>query len=162
MIPNDVILPQAAASAVVADVALFGQRRLETGGFLLAPRGSEQTLIVARCATAGILRRAGLFQVSERALDRLFEYADQHELWIPVQFHSHKLAALLSPCDIEHGLSVEGFVTTIVPYFHAPSADPARWGWWRYRGGWKRASSPETSPTPAHVIVFDEDGVRDA
>lgn len=162
MISNDVILPQAAAKAVIADVALLGREGLETGGFLLAPRGSEQVSIVARCATAGIVRRAGLFQVSERALDRLFEYADQHELWIPVQFHSHKLAALLSPCDVEHGLSVEGFVTTIVPYFRAPSADPARWGWWRYRSGWTPARAPETSPGPSRVIVFDEEGVHDA
>ncbi len=162
MSPSDLILPQPAAIALIDDVAAFGRIGVETGGFLLAARGSEEISTVARCGTAGILRRAEFLQISAPALECLFAYVEQRELWIPVQFHSHRLEAFLSPCDLEHGLSVEGFVTTIVPYFHAPSTDPTRWGWWRYTGSWMRASAPESSTAPARAVIFDEDGVRDA
>lgn len=159
MIANELALPRSAAATVVAEVARFGTVRVETGGFLLAPRDSDAVTIVALAGTVGIVRRRDLFQISDLALDRVFSYADEHDLWIPAQFHSHGMAAFMSECDVEHGLSVAGFVTTIVPYFAAPPADPAGWGWWRYQGEWTPISPPRTTTAHVTVICFDEDNV---
>jgi hypothetical protein len=154
--------PHAGAGAVIKHVLRFGLLGVETGGFLLAPSGSEQIASVACAGSAGIVRRPDLFQISERALDRLFAHAEKRDLWIPAQFHSHMFEAGLSLCDLEHGLSVEGFQTTVVPFFHAPPADPARWGWWHYRTAWEPVGPPIGSGAAVKVVFFDEDGVRDA
>jgi len=68
----------------------------------------------------------------------------------------------MSPTDIDHGLSVEGFVTTIVPSFASPPADPSQWGWWRYDDAWTPIASPRLAAALVSVITFDEDGVRGA
>ena len=159
MTANDLVLSEAASAALIADVRRFGAAHVETGGFLLAPRDDDAVTIVALAGTAGIVRRRDLFQVSDFALDRLFGHADEHELWIPAQFHSHGLGAFMSECDVEHGLSVQGFITTIVPHFAAPPQDPAQWGWWRYEGAWIPLAPPRRSSTPVSVITFDEGGV---
>lgn len=138
MTANDLVLSEAASAALIADVRRFGAAHVETGGFLLAPRDVDEVTIVALADTAGIIRRRDLFQVSDLALDRLSE------------------------CDVEHGLSVQGFVTTIVPHFAAPPQDPARWGWWRYEGAWIPLAPPCRSSTPVSVITFDEGGVDGA
>jgi hypothetical protein len=159
---SELTLPDVGAYAVVEHVLRFGQLDLETGGFLLAPRGAKQITSVACAGNTGITRRPELFQVSERALDRLFAHAEEHDLWIPAQFHSHMFEAGLSLCDLEHGLSVEGFQTTVIPFFHTPPADPALWGWWQYSASWKTVSAPNACSAPVKIIAFDEDGVRDA
>lgn len=162
MSANEIVLPELVATAVVADVTRFGATRVETGGFLLAPRDTDTVTGVALAGTAGIVRRPDLFQISDLALDRLFAYADDHDLWIPAQFHSHGLGAFMSACDVDHGLSVAGFVTTIVPYFTAPPADPTQWGWWRYDGEWTPIAPPRAATGPVTVIRFDEDGADGA
>ena len=162
MSANELTLPHAGAHAVHEEVRRFGRLGIETGGFLLAPRGLSQITSIACASSTGIARRPDLFQVSERALDRLFAHADECDLWIPAQFHSHMFEAGLSLCDLKHGLSVEGFQTTVVPFFHAPPADPALWGWWHYSAGWKPVVAPNASGAPVQVVAFDEDGVRDA
>jgi hypothetical protein len=161
MSANELTLPHGGANAVIEEVRRYGLLGLEAGGFLLAPRGAEQIASVACAGSAGIVRRPDLFQVSERALDRLFAHAER-DLWIPAQFHSHMFEAGLSLCDLEHGLSVEGFQTTVVPFFHAPPTDPAHWGWWHYSIAWQPVDSPTGSGAAVQVISFDEDGVRDA
>ena len=160
MTVNDLVIPADAISLLIADVTRFGALAVETGGFLLAPRGDEAIALVALAGTAGIVRQLDLFQVTDLALDRLFAYAEEHGLWIPVQFHSHGLAAVMSTADLEHGLCVEGFVSTIVPYFVAPPTDPSKWGWWRYENGWTPIDPPQLSAAPAQTVTFDEDGVR--
>lgn len=160
MTANELTLPEAATAAVIADVLRFGTARVETGGFLLAPRGSDAISAVALAGSGGIVRRRDLFQVSDLALDRLFAYADENGLWIPAQFHSHGHGAFMSACDVEHGLSVAGFVTTIVPHFAEPPADPASWGWWRYDGGWVPVGPPRPSFDGVVVITVDEEPVR--
>jgi len=157
---NALTVPAAAVTTVVADVARYGAANVETGGFLLAPRPDDTTTIVALAGEVGIVRRRDQFQVSELALDRLFAHADDQGLWIPAQFHSHGLAAFMSDCDVDHGLSVDGFVTTVVPYFASPPLDVGQWGWWRFDGVWVPLLPPRTLSAAVSVIVFDEDGVR--
>jgi hypothetical protein len=149
--------------AVVAETRVYGARNLETGGFLTAPTNSDDISGVVVAGTTGIERRADLFQISERALDRLFSYADDKRLWMPVQFHSHRFGSGMSLTDELHGLRVEGFISTILPRFANPPGDGSQWGWWQFMDGEWRPFPPisidrqESGP----VLVFDEDGVRE-
>lgn len=159
---NPLTIASAAIETVVADVRHFGAGNVETGGFLLAPLETDAITAVALAGEIGIVRRRDLFQISDLALDRLFAYADESEMWIPAQFHSHGLAAELSRCDVEHGLAVEGFVSTIVPWYADPPLDPASWGWWRYESRWTRLGQPAVVAGESVAVVFDEAGVRGA
>lgn len=155
-------VPSAAAEAVVRETERFGLRVLETGGFLLAPEGTDVISAVGLAGEVGIVRRRGLFQVSELALDRLFCFADVERAWIPAQFHSHEFGDRLSPTDRDYGLRVDGFVSAIVPAFATPPTGITDWGWWRFEaGGWNRVGPPATGSGEVRVVVFDEDGVRD-
>jgi hypothetical protein len=157
---NRLVLPEAAGQVIVADVARYGCEQLETGGFMLAPVGTDSVTAIARAGTKGIVRRRELFQVSELALDALFARAEAHELWIPAQYHSHGLGAFMSDCDVEHGLSVAGFISVIVPFFANPPRDPSAWGWWRFDGDWITLAPSAPMIGEVAVSVFDEDGVR--
>jgi hypothetical protein len=149
--------------AVVDETRLYGSRNLETGGFLTAPTSSDDVTRVAVAGTTGIVRHPDLFQISERALDRLFSYADDNRLWMPVQFHSHHFGADMSRTDALHGLRVEGFISTILPRFVNPPEDVSEWGWWQFTDGeWRPFPPiPIARREPGRVLVFDEDGVRE-
>jgi hypothetical protein len=102
-----------------------------------------------------------MFQVSELAMDRLFEFAADRGYWVPAQFHSHLARAFLSVTDQEHGLRVNGFTSAVVPDFADPPASVAAWSWWRFgSGGWVAAPAPHTADGDVEVVIFDEDGVR--
>ena len=160
---NPIVLPGSAAHGIASEVRAYGARDVETGGFLLASGGLDVVTVVALAGRTGVLRRRDLLQVSERAVDRLFEYADQRGLWIPAHFHSHGGPAFLSPTDRRHGLAVEGFTTTVLPSYSAAPSDPAKWGWWRFESGEWRPIAPPAAPDAASEFVwFDADGVRAA
>lgn len=153
-----------AITAVIAEVRACGRNSLvETGGFLLADRAKSVVTCVAIAGDVGILRHKNLFQISERALDCLFTYANEQALWIPVQFHSHLLDARMSLTDEWHGLRVEGFISTIVPCFTKPSPDVSVWGWWQFDSGKWRRTQPVTviGDDDVDVITFDEDGIHE-
>jgi len=162
MIPNELTIASGVIDALLADVAGYGERRLETGGFFMASTGQNHVSGLALAGESGILRQYNLFQISERALDRLFTYAVGSELWLPAQYHSHILGAQMSLTDARHGLNVEGFTSTILPTFGAPPREMAAWGWWIFTGGrWNDAGAAAASPGPATaIVIFDEDGVR--
>src|SRR5260370_41241526 len=117
MIETSLLTSADAVASIIREVRSYGEHALETGGFLFANTGSEALTGVAMAGEAGITRRRRLFQITERALDRLFTFADDRGLWIPVQFHSHEMAAFMSRTDSEHGLRVQGFVSTIITEF---------------------------------------------
>ncbi len=128
-----ILIPASGVTAVVDETAAFGVRDLETGGFLLVPRsssadGGSPVAVIALAGDTGIVRDRRLFQISERALDRIFAFADDHDLWIPAQFHSHKVDAFLSRADQRHGLCVEEFISAVIPTYASPPRDLARWG----------------------------------
>ena len=157
---NGLLLPTMGAQAIVADVAWYGREKIETGGFMLAAVETETVTTIAYAGTTGILRRRDVFQVSALALDALFAHAEEHGLWIPAQYHSHGLGASMSECDLRHGLSVEDFISTIVPFFADPPRDPSAWGWWRFAGEWISTSPAVATAGKVALLVFDEDGVR--
>lgn len=163
-----ITIPVAGVTAVVDETVAFGARDLETGGFLLVPRASsaERDTLVSAIALAGdvgIVRRRDVFQISAPALDRIFTFADDHDMWIPVQFHSHGIGAFLSVTDERHGLRVEGFVSTVIPTYTAPPRDLARWGWWRFEAGrWRDAEPGQVTGGTVQVVRFDEAGVHGA
>jgi len=158
----DLTVSLGVVDAVVAETATYGIRRLETGGFLMALVGQEEVVSLAVAGNVGIVRRHNLFQISERALDRLFNYAGDEGLWLPVQFHSHDYGPPeMSIADQNHGLRVEGFVSTILPDFARPPSDLAAWGWWQFSQGSWRPSPPARLIAGAvpTIVTFDEDGV---
>jgi hypothetical protein len=163
MIETSLFTSADAVAAVIRETRSYGERSLETGGFLIAESGTDTLTGVAMAGDAGITRRRRLFQISERALDRLFTFADDQGLWIPVQFHSHERAAFMSETDAEHGLRVEGFVSTIIPEFAAPPDDVCSWRWWEFQQGDWHACSPAriVAAELDLAIVFDEDGIRE-
>jgi len=145
---------------VVDEVGRFGQREVETGGFLLAEPGSAMVIKIAFAGDVGIVRRRRLFEISAMAIEKLFVFADEQHLGIPVQFHSHELGNWLSPTDEEHGFCVEGFTSVVVPQFHEPTEDVADWGWWRFcKGRWEPCAPAMVQPGTVECFHFDEQGV---
>jgi hypothetical protein len=154
-------LPDLAGCVIANEVRQFGQRGVETGGFLLAPRAQGTVTIMAFAGEVGIVRERRLFQVSAFALDRLFDFADQRSCWIPAQFHSHAVAAFLSPTDQQLGLRVEGFTSTVIPNFANPTSKVSAWGWWRFLSeDWIACQPPHTEGDGVEILIFDEEGVR--
>jgi hypothetical protein len=149
-------------AAVVDETTYYGSAQLETGGFLIARRGSEEICGAAMAGDVGILRRHNAFQISERALDRLFTYASDNDLWLPIQFHSHEFGSGMSKTDARHGLRAEGFISTILPRFACPTACLAAWGWWQFLSGdWRTCPAAlEVAGGPDLLVTFDEGGVR--
>ncbi len=155
------VLPQAAVAAIAKDVQVYGHRGLETGGFLLLSRDADVVSTVAFAGDEGIVRQRNLFQISERALDRLFTFADDRDLWVPVQFHSHGAGAFLSLTDADHGLRAEGFTSAVIPGYRDPPTDIHQWGWWRFTAGrWGRVSGACVGDGLVELVRFDEVGVR--
>jgi len=161
---SQLVIPDAAVGPIVADVQQYGAAQLdvETGGFLLAP-ADDQTRVttVALAGEKGITRRRGLFRVSGPAIEVLFGWADDHDLRIPAQVHSHGREASLSATDQRGGFNVTGFISCVVPFFRRPPTDPLLWGWWMFDGRtWVPAGQPALDGGPVRVVTFDEDGVR--
>lgn len=154
-------VPGSGVRAILDEVRSFGHQELETGGFLMMPRDETTVSTVALSGTSGIVRRHNLFQISARALDRLFTYAAAYDLWIPIQFHSHGIGAFLSHADETYGLCVEGFISVVIPYFAQPPADMSAWGWWQYtEGQWLERMAAKDADGEISVVSFDEDGVH--
>ncbi len=155
------LLPEEAVVRIIEEVRTYGSQRKETGGFLLVNRDEPERIeVVALAGTIGITRWWGQFGVSGTALGKLFAWADEHDLRIVAQFHSHGGRAFLSPTDLAHGFNVRGFVTCVIPSFRQPPNDPRRWGWWCFDGiRWNREKTPATTSGAATIVSFDENGL---
>lgn len=154
-------LPATAGPVITQEVRGFGQRDVETGGFLLAPKGQGTVTVVAFAGQAGVTRQRQLFKVSALALDQLFAFAGQRACWVPAQFHSHAADAFLSFTDQQYGLRVSGFISAVVPRFADPPTDLAAWGWWRFSSeNWTPFQPPPIQGHEVEAVIFDEEGIR--
>jgi hypothetical protein len=162
MAPEPVVLPAESVSAIIAEVRRHGRLDLETGGFLLGPEAEPSRVeVIALAGDQGIERAWGLFRVSGRAVEQIFAWAEEHELRIPAQFHSHGRGARLSSLDRREGFNVRGFISCVVPSYRKPPPDPLAWGWWWFNGtSWVDAPAPAFRAGRAAVVTFDEAGVR--
>lgn len=151
-------------NALINEIAEWGARTAETGGFLLAPEDRPDRMsILALAGHAGITRRPRLFTVSGTAIDQLFTWAGEREMRIRAQVHSHAHGAFLSQTDLDHGFDVNGFITAVIPQFTAPPAQPGDWGWWQWAaGGWQRRRAPDAVAGKVQLLHFDEEGIRAA
>ncbi|HEY3827662.1 MAG TPA: hypothetical protein VGL57_00560 [Solirubrobacteraceae bacterium] len=150
--------------ATIAETAqTAGAQIVETGGFLLGRVNTSDATVLALTGDAGVTRRKDLFQVSGLALSMLFEWADDHDLTVLAQWHSHRLDAFLSPTDLKYGLNVRGFQTTVIPYYQRPSSDPTAWGWWTFDGTtWIASAAPRLNVSGFETIVFEEGAVHES
>jgi hypothetical protein len=154
-------LPATAGYVIAEETRQYGQRGVETGGFLLTPHERAPVKVVAFAAQVGIIRERLLFQVSALALDKLFGFADQRRCRIPAQFHSHAAGAFLSLTDRQLGLRVNGFTSAVIPNFADPLAAVAAWGWWRFLSdAWTPCQPPQIEGHGVEVVTFDEEGVH--
>jgi hypothetical protein len=154
---------KAAVAAIVAEVARYGAAGVETGGFLLVPRSNPTiTTVVATAGTTGIVRRPNQFIISGAAVDVLSGWADNHDLRIAAQFHSHGNAAFLSPIDRRGGIRIDGFVSTVIPTFHTPPAAMTAWAWFTFaKGNWQPRPALATVAGGIDTVTFDEDRTDD-
>ena len=141
----------------------MGSLGVETGAFLLTSPGSDKIILVALSGKEGITRQPNLFTVSGKAIDKIFTWAECHDLAISAQLHSHAGLAFLSTTDVRHGFAVEGFTSVIVPRYASPSPNPTTWGWWRYTGKvWCPLAPAELTEGRVTSVTFDERGVRES
>ncbi len=163
MTRDQLLLPDSAVDRLIDEIKVFGVEDLETGAFLLAPATAPDRIrVVALAGHQGITRRPDQFIVAGAALERLFGWAEDHQLRVRAQLHSHRGPAFLSHTDRSHGLNVPGFLATIVPCFAAPPRTPSAWGWWRYDSIWRPTAPSASNAQPASIVRFDEGGVRAA
>lgn len=142
---SGVELPCGMGRAIADIVQQSGEEDVETGGFALAPMDASTGTVLALTGTKGIERNWGLFRVSGEALATLFDWADERELRVLAQWHSHKHDAFLSAVDLDGGFNVQGFHSAVIPNFASPSSDPADWGWWTFDGiGWVETQVPSS------------------
>jgi hypothetical protein len=131
--------------------------------FLLASSSHREIVVdvVAWPGEVGVIRRRDAFAVSGVALGRLFDWATDHELAVVALVHSHGGRAFLSAVDLDHGFSIPGFISAIVPFYNDPSSNINDWGWWRFdQQEWRDLPVPSEGDTSFTEITFDERGVR--
>lgn len=158
---TNLTLTEGAVRALLDETRSWGSRGVETGGFLLRA-GDGPARCVALAAASGISRRHDYFMVSGRAIAQLFRWAEDQELAVVAQVHSHRCDAFLSKTDLQHGFSVRGFISAVIPRFASPPPHLPAWGWWRFEGVWQQTVAPSVTAGSPHIVRFDEDGVRAA
>ena len=150
------LLPDRIPARIAAEARAAGAHLVETGGFILAGAQGPAS-VLALTGERGITRRRDLFHVSGLALASLFEWAEDRELSVVAQWHTHGGGAFLSRTDLEYGFNVHGFTTTVVPFYSQASPDANNWGWWTFDSGeWGAVPAPESVPAPFSVITFEE------
>ena len=143
---NELVLPGAAAAAVVAEVARhWPGRRSRLAGSCSPSAAADRSRSWALAGVAGIRRRRDLLQISEVALTPCSPHADEHGLWIPAQFHSHARAGsfMVRVRPSSTACAWTGSHDDRPSLRRAAWLDPSRWGWWRYEpGGGRRSATP--------------------
>lgn len=162
MSDKELHLPSAAVSTMVGDIRAYGRKGLETGSLLLTRPGGPDVTVLAMAGDRGVTRKHGLFVLSSAALAPLFTFAEDTELQLRAQVHSHAGRAFLSRTDKSGNIRVPGFIAAVVPNFVSPSEDVGVWGWWTYAStGWAVLAPPAVSPVTVKTVIFDADGVHD-
>ena len=93
----------------------------------------------------------------------LFDHAEDNDLQVRAQVHSHMFEAFMSPTDKAGNIRMQGFIAAVTPTFAAPSSDVAVWGWWVFDGADWIETRPATVAADLNtkVITFDADGVHE-
>jgi hypothetical protein len=144
-----------------AHVRQYGGEDAEAGGFLLGSYDDATATVLALAEGLGVERSRGLFRISGRAMERLFAFADDENLRVWAQVHSHPRGSFLSLTDETDGFRVPDFLSGVIPQYAEPPREPQSWGWWTFRHGeWQPADNPGVANRPSRVVTFDEEGVR--
>jgi hypothetical protein len=158
---STLVLPRGLSNRIAEEARAAGERVVETGGFLLSKTGAPVS-VLALTGERDIQREWGLFHVGSRAMATLFDWASDHTLMVPGQWHSHRYEALLSETDLAYGFNVPGFRSCIVPDYEHPPADPRDWGWWLFDDQqWTETPAPSVEDGAFSVITFEAGYVRE-
>lgn len=159
---NDLLLGADAVDVLVGDVARYGALGLETGALLLTPPGDPAVTVLALAGIADIDRHGRLLVLSSAALGPLFAYAEDNNLQLRAQVHSHMREAFLSHTDKTGNIRMPGFIASVIPNFATPPRNPANWGWWTFKDGdWAPIEPAAVKTQATKVITFDAEGVRE-
>ncbi len=144
-----------------AHVRQYGARDVEAGGFLLGPYDAVTATVLALAEGVGVKRSRDFFRVSGKAMEQLFAFAENENLRVWAQVHSHPRGCFLSITDKTDGFRVAGFLSGVIPDYVTPPLEPPAWGWWTFWDGeWQPAETPGATDAPSRVVTFDETGVR--
>lgn len=154
------LLPTNAIAALCEDVSRYGALGVETGALLMCEPNNDVVRVLALVGTAGVTRRYGLFLLSMPVVDRAFTYAEDHQLRVRAQVHSHAEEAFLSATDQRGNLTMKGFTAAVIPTFQTPPSDPSSWGWWTFNAGTWNVSQPATvdMTSSAEILTVNADG----
>jgi hypothetical protein len=160
---TDLVLPQNAVTDLIDQVSSYGRLNVETGALLMSDRNSDMVQVVALAGEAGVTRRYGLFVLSMPVIDQAFTYAEDRDLQVRAQIHSHAGDAFMSRTDKSGNLNMKGFIAAVIPNFRKPPHDPSSWGWWTFNAGaWEPSEPARLTVAPrATVLTVDADGVRE-
>lgn len=155
-------LPAGMTQTIARVARAAGTELVETGGFILGRPGSGAGTVLALTGDSDVDRQKHLFHVGGLALATLFDWAEERELSVLAQWHTHRYKAFLSDTDLEHGFNVRGFHTSVVPDYETASPDPADWGWWTYTGDeWTPAAAPAVGNAAFLTITFEKGRVHE-
>lgn len=158
---NSLMISETLLRPLHEHVRAHGRADVEAGGFLLGGGENPVATVLALAEGRGVERSRGIFRVSGRAIDQLFAWAEERELRVWAQVHSHPRGSFLSDIDEREGFRVEGFISAVIPDYSDPSEAPSAWGFWRFAGGaWSAIESAQTTGAAGSVYTFSEDGVR--
>lgn len=158
-------LPANIVDALLSATVAFGQRDLETGGFLLAD-DHDVVQALALAGESGVDRHWGLFTVSGAVLERVCEWAAEQNLRVTALVHTHQGRASMSRTDRNNGFRVDSFRSVIIPSFARPPTALAEWGWYVFEHGDWHLDRPgevigeSVTSGSGRIIVVDEGGVR--
>jgi proteasome lid subunit RPN8/RPN11 len=155
------ILPNTILEPLNAHIRSYGVDDAEAGAFLLGPYSQPIADVLVFAEGVGVERSRGLFRVSGKAVEQLFAWADEHDLRVWGQVHSHPRGSFLSDTDETYGFRVRGFLSAVVPNYANPPDRPEDWGWWTFDGAaWVEAEAAAVAVADARIYRFDETGVR--
>lgn len=138
-----------------------GRRDDEAGGFLLGTYEDPVATVLALAEGVGVERSRGFFRVSGTAMEQLFTFAENENLRVWAQVHSHPRRSFLSETDETDGFRVEGFISGVIPNYVKPPRKPQSWGWWTFHhGAWEATGIPSLNGGVSRVVTFDATGIR--
>jgi proteasome lid subunit RPN8/RPN11 len=160
---NRLVLPRNVIEEMCEHVSTYGRLGVETGALLMCDLQSGVVTTLALAGEAGVTRRSGLFILSMPVINQAFTFAEDRDLQVRAQVHSHARGAFLSPTDRRGNLTMNGFIAAVIPHFEQPPQNPSSWGWWTFSAGNWRTSDPAIVGTVpiGKVLTVDADGVSE-
>jgi len=159
---NEWAIGSGVADVLTRDIRRFGGLGVESGGLVLRSAGADLADVLALLGDDGIVREPDYLEIGGAAMGTLFDWAEAEGLELVAQIHSHLFGKEMSPTDQRFSLTVNGFVSAIVPQAATAQSQPTAWGWWRFGPTrWRPIAAPAVVTRAARTVIVDGRGVVD-